>query len=446
MHAPNARRALHGGAKVAAYIAVMESKNALHSVPDDELLRRLGELVFHSRRVESDLVLHIGEAEERRLYAREACPSMFAYCTERLHLSEAEAYLRITVARAARKHPPLLTMLGDGRLHLSGIVKLLPILTPENRDELLLRATHRSKRQIEELVAELSPRPDAPSVIRKLPQAQPVSVLGASPGPTQARPSAQLDRNSLRSSLRVAAGGGRSLCPGGVDIPATPTLAHSPNRGVGLLELGPDGVEVLSLASGLATSVAPRPEPPRPAIVEPLSPDRYRVQFTASALLRDKLERLTALMRSEVPDGDLAAIVEAAVTEKLERIEARRYGRTSSPRKDLEETDISPTSRHIPAAVRRAVRERDGDRCGYVDERGRRCSERARLEFHHRHPFGMGGDHSPANISLLCPSHNRYVAEHDYGPAAIRRRAASDAFTSHTPRSRPASSVHGADP
>ena len=93
----------------------MESEGTLRSVPDDELLRRLGELVSHSRRVEVDLVSHIGEVERRRLYAREASPSMFAYCTEVLHLAEAEAYLRITVARAAREHPPLLTMLGDGR-------------------------------------------------------------------------------------------------------------------------------------------------------------------------------------------------------------------------------------------------------------------------------------------------------------------------------------------
>jgi hypothetical protein len=71
--------------------------------------------------------------------------------------------------------------------------------------------------------------------------------------------------------------------------------------------------------------------------------------------------------------------------------------------------------------VRRAVGERDGSRCGFVDEEGRRCSERHRLEFHHRHPFGMGGDHDPGNISLLCSTHNRHLAEHDYGEAAIGR-------------------------
>jgi hypothetical protein len=75
------------------------------------------------------------------------------------------------------------------------------------------------------------------------------------------------------------------------------------------------------------------------------------------------------------------------------------------------------------------VHERDGDRCRNVDAQGRRCSARHRLEFHHTHPFGMGGDHSPGNIRLLCQSHNRYLAEHDYGQAAIgrHRRAEKEA-------------------
>jgi hypothetical protein len=77
----------------------------LQSLSDDELLRRLFGLLSESRSVEADLVAHIGEVDARRLYAREAAPSMFAYCTQELHLSEHEAYLRITVARAAREHP-----------------------------------------------------------------------------------------------------------------------------------------------------------------------------------------------------------------------------------------------------------------------------------------------------------------------------------------------------
>src|SRR5262245_57545969 len=144
----------------------MQHELALSSLSDDELLHRLLELLRQSRRVEAELVAHIGEVDARRLYAREAAPSMFAYCIEVLHLSEAEAYLRITVARAAREHPVLLDMLRDGRLHLSGIAKLVPHLTLENHEAVLARAAHRSKRAIEELIAELAPRPDVPTTVR----------------------------------------------------------------------------------------------------------------------------------------------------------------------------------------------------------------------------------------------------------------------------------------
>ena len=164
------------------------------------------------------------------------------------------------------------------------------------------------------------------------------------------------------------------------------------------------------------------------------------MQFTASAGLKDKLERLRALMRTTVPDGDLAAIIETAVTEKLQRLEARRFGSAKprpcpGPRRRpkqaesetaLNEDHLDPASRRVPAAVRQAVWQRDGGRCRYVDASGRRCSARERLEFHHRHPYGYGGDVSIDNVSLLCHTHNQYLADIDYGTSqmeAHRRRA-----------------------
>jgi hypothetical protein len=185
-----------------------------------------------------------------------------------------------------------------------------------------------------------------------------------------------------------------------------------------------------------------------PALIQPLGAARYKVQFTAGAELRDKLERLRALMRAQVPDGDLAAIIERAVTEKLERLEARRFARTSRPRKSLGESDTAPSSRHIPAAVRRAVHERDGGRCRYTDESGRRCSERDRLEYHHRYPFGFGGDHDPKTIRLMCRAHNLYLAEHDYGHEILARyrRSVRPAATALVPPPRPAETPAGASP
>jgi hypothetical protein len=414
-----------------AYVLLMEDKRPLQSIHDDELLRRLAELMGQSRRVEADIVAHIAEVEERGLYAREAFPSMLAYCMTVLHLSEAEAYLRILASRASRKHPLLLTMLADGRLHLTAIVKLAPHLTLANRDVLLERATHRSKRQILELVAEIAPRPDVPAVVRKLPErrigmATPLAAPDIGDGVVR----------GLGPDLRL--GLGPDLLPG---FAQTPPLEHRPDA-VAAPESGarPDqaavGVNIRAVAreaSAVPVSLASTPlaslpsvvSRVAPSVVQPLSPGRYKVQFTASAQFHDKLEKLRALMGSRAPDGDLAAIIEEAVTEKLERLEARRFARTKAPRKGLDEhragarPDSSPSSRQIPAHVRRAVYERDGGRCRYVDEQGRRCPEQNQLEFHHRHPFGLGGDHTVANLSLMCRAHNAHLAECDYGRKAM---------------------------
>ena len=392
----------------------MERTHPLTSFSDDELLRRLSNLLGQSRRDEADLVAHIGEVDRRRLYAREASPSMFGYCTEVLHLSEAEAYLRIAAARAAREHPVLLTLLADGRLHLTAIAKLAPHLTPENRDDILERAARRSKREIEELVAEISPRPDAPAVMRKLPDRR--------AGTTS--PAIRLGPDVEAASLGLRPDGvasvSRRLRPDGV--PARESQLRPDGAAAASVELRPDGIAaagVEHLPSG--ATVPPASPRARPSVVEPLAPARYKVQFTASAELRDKLERLRALMRPSVPDGDLAAIIEQAVTEKLQRLEARRFARTQAPRKTLSQSQTSPTTRQIPAAVKRAVYERDGGRCRYEDEQGRRCTARQELEYHHRRPFGHGGDHSVANVALACKCHNGYLAEVDYGREAMAR-------------------------
>jgi hypothetical protein len=207
--------------RAARYSPLMQ-RHSLRAVPDDELLARLAELLRQSRRTESDLVAHVAEVDERRLYAREACPSMFAYCTEVLHLSEAEAYLRIAAARASREHPLLLDMLADGRLHLSGVGKLAPHLTRENAPVLLARSAHKTKRQIEELIAELTPRPDAPNVMRKLPERAATAnpAPGADPIPDPAAAERHVARPGLTADIE--------LRPDAVGLRAATEHASSP--------------------------------------------------------------------------------------------------------------------------------------------------------------------------------------------------------------------------
>ena len=360
----------------------MSTTSPLHILSDDDLLRALAQLLAQSRRNEAALVAHLAEVDARRLYARFAAPSLFAYCTEILHCSEAEAFLRIAAARASSRHPVLLDMLADGRLHLSGIERLAPHLDAPNRDDLLARAAGRTKRQIEELVAETSPRPDVPERIRKLPERR-----GPSPE-------------------------------------AEPRVVRSTGSAPPSLELRLDGVAGRTLetpAPQAGGRIADR--------VEPLSPHRYKVQFTASASLRGKLERLQALMREARKDASLEAVLEVAIDEKLARLEAKRRATAGTPPSCAEPRPVGsaqdgrrPASRHVPAVVRRLVWARDEGRCRFVDDGGRRCTARSGLEVHHIHPFAMGGAHEARNLRLYCRTHNRYAAEVDYGRRAGRPR------------------------
>ena len=206
--------------KSPCYKSCMMNKEELKSLArltDDELLRRLSDVLAQSRRVESVLVAHIGEVDARRLFARETSPSMFQYCIDVLHLSKAEAYHRITAARASREHPMLLAMLEDGRLHLSGISVLAPHLTKANCDELLTRAIHQTKDAIKELVAEIAPKPDVPSVVRKLPSRQaPASACNSNADrawfrhrPFRQRRTEWSDRSAISCSASSASSG----CP-----------------------------------------------------------------------------------------------------------------------------------------------------------------------------------------------------------------------------------------
>ena len=75
------------------------------------------------------------------------------------------------------------------------------------------------------------------------------------------------------------------------------------------------------------------------------------------------------------------------------------------------------------------MEKRDQGRCTYTDKHGRRCSKRHDLEFHHREPLGVGGDHSPDGLALMCRTHNALLAEEDFGKekmARYGRRGRSD--------------------
>ena len=403
--------------------------SVLKGLSDDVLLTRLTEIIARGRRVEVEIVAHIAEVDARRLYLGQACSSMHAYATERLRLSNAEAYLRITVARLSRRFPVVLAMLADGRAHLSGLVRLAPHLSEQNAADILRRASSLPKREIELLVAEIAPVPDAPSRIRRLPTAvstRPPAALAAAAPAT--------DAAALAVAAPATAAPATDATALAVAAPASALAAAAP-AAAGTAELGPDRATSAMAPSSSSTCPAsvvpavesqdgcsPRTSGRRDSPLAPLSPGRFKVQFTAGPELHGKIVHARALLRREIPDGDLAAIVDRAMTLLVREIERARSGATAAPRRSSADADPSPSSRRIPDPIRRAVWARDGGQCTFRDRQRRRCSARERLELHHVIPFARGGDHSEGNLRIVCAAHNAHQASLDYGAAFMAAR------------------------
>ncbi len=113
----------------------------------------------------------LAEVDSRRLYLGQGYPSLFGWCTGALHLSEPAVYSRITAARAARRYPMIFTQLADGDVTLTTVTLLAAHLTDENHEALIEAARHKSKRDVERLVASLVPQPDIASSLRRMPSA-----------------------------------------------------------------------------------------------------------------------------------------------------------------------------------------------------------------------------------------------------------------------------------
>src|SRR5262249_52249603 len=142
------------------------------------------------------------------------------------------------------------------------------------------------------------------------------------------------------------------------------------------------------------------------AKVAPLSPQGRQVM-----LARDTWEILQyaqALMGHQAAGKDAPAVLERALKLLVAELEKTKFAKTSRPR-----PGVCPgaSPRHIPAAVKRQVWERDHGHCTFTSDQGRRCSERSRLEFDHVDPVARGGQASVDNIRLRCRAHNQYEAE-----------------------------------
>lgn len=469
--------------------------DGLQSLSDRDLVGTVKRALGRERGATAAILSHLGEIERRNLYLASGFASMFLYCTMSLNYSEHSAYNRIAAARAARRFPRILYLIANGQLHLTAVKLLAPLLTEENHEELLASARNCSRREVEDLVARLRPRSAAIQLIRRLPY---VSFEPAAPGshdgpdttiPVPAdTPDRRTDGASPDDTDEDRSVTARSAEATRLGAPAAPLgrethwetgdRISSAEPGIG--PAGP-GREPSSFPDDTAGGALVPVRNVAPNRTDALAHDLYRVQFTASGEMHERLRHAQELLRHKFPTGDIASILDLALRLLISKVEARKFGRALARDRSLELTrpetssgnelpvgtgrrpssvsdpspvpaqqadaptahraaqtteasvqatpraprGVRPASRYLPLFLRRAVWKRDGARCAFVSQDGTRCASTSMLEFHHVDPFAWGGPSTISNVELRCRPHNQYEALLAFGADRIEQQLAA---------------------
>jgi 5-methylcytosine-specific restriction endonuclease McrA len=151
------------------------------SLSDEELVSQIASLCLEGRRLIARLIVHLIEVEDRALDKKSACSSMWAFCTERLKMSDGETSRRLNAAKLVRRFPSVLRRLERGEVHLSALRQLGPYLKEENVEAILDEAKGKTRNQLDEMIAHRFPRPNAPTVEIPLAPSMTTAAAGATP-------------------------------------------------------------------------------------------------------------------------------------------------------------------------------------------------------------------------------------------------------------------------
>jgi hypothetical protein len=166
------------------------------------------------------------------------------------------------------------------------------------------------------------------------------------------------------------------------------------------------------LVAPAVVSAETKTPPPPAEVVKPLTPALRRLNVTVSADFMAELEQVRAALSHKCPDGNFEQVVREAFKLILER-DRKRKALTDRPRPQSQTP--GDNDRYVPAAVKRAVWERDQGRCTWPMGDGEVCGSTHRLEFDHHLEVALGGKPTIKNVRLLCKGHNLMKAEQHLG-------------------------------
>lgn len=102
----------------------------------------------------------LAKIEGEKEYAELGYSSLNEYCLKELGLCEGEAWNRICAARVAVKYPQVLELIAEGRVTLTAVRMITPVLGETGEVGLLEKICGKTTREVDRIVAGVRPRKD----------------------------------------------------------------------------------------------------------------------------------------------------------------------------------------------------------------------------------------------------------------------------------------------
>ena len=370
------------------------------------LLARTRQIVDRERHLHVDIIDHLREIEDRDLHLARGFSTLFDYSVNELGYSSGAAWRRTLAMRLCRRMGDVRERLQTGSLTLSTAAQLQSAFERQERKRRRtwaprpVRTSHGASSTTESIAAQEGKATD------RLPPETAASPPESASSVRAEMPVVVLDATGQRELVKQATG--------------------KSSRQVEEL--------IASVDPSLAT---PREQ------LRARGDGRWTFTVVVDQECRHALNQLKSLMSHVDPAMSYGRLVNRLVQEELRRRDprlrgsnrddARQNGTTPEPADAVSTAKCAapdhgvaastpnrpgngatgqqpaPPGRVIPAAIKRAVWERDQGRCSYVDPAtGRRCTSRHLLQIDHIRPWARGGGTEPDNLRLLCHAHHRH--------------------------------------
>ena len=122
-------------------------QSKLNSLSDSNLLSQTKLLVQKERKITVEVLEHLCEIDQRKLYLKRGFSSLFEYTTKELGYSEGSTYRRINAMKLCREFPETAFKIQNGNLNLTTASQLQTFFEKQNKNQSKLRRDDSSPRR-----------------------------------------------------------------------------------------------------------------------------------------------------------------------------------------------------------------------------------------------------------------------------------------------------------